>query len=51
MHSRDALNAEGTHDAPRPRRSSRTEMIVFLLLGISVIATALLVVVPGVVSG
>lgn len=50
MQSRDALNAEGTHDAPRGRGSSCTELLVFLILGASVIVTLALVVVPGIVS-
>lgn len=51
MHSREVSKPEGTLSVPSTRRSSRTELVVFLVLGASVLTTLLLVVVPGIVSG
>ncbi|MGC0365456.1 hypothetical protein ABH922_003440 [Rhodococcus sp. 27YEA15] len=46
-----ALPSEGTHDVPLRQRGSRTEVVVYFVLGISVLVTLLLVMIPGIVSG
>lgn len=51
MSAQEALRTESTHDAPLRQRGSRTEVILFAILGASVLVTLLVLMIPGIVSG
>ena len=51
MSSQEALRTESAHDAPLRQRGSRTEVILFAILGASVLVTLLMLMIPGIVSG
>lgn len=50
MSSQETLRRETAHDAPLRQRGSRTEVILFLVLGASVMVTLMLLMIPGIAS-